>query len=751
MSYASLSNTFTVNQVPVEVDTDAFLNILRRREKFAFRSRVADSSVGISYVGNEAISSEKTLFVADKSSDLTSNRIENITQYLVVPNIMAYDIETTNFLVTDVFTTETSTIQNIPLFFNHIISTINVPRVSDTNYTLNSVKLTNIQIVDRFFNPIKDPEIFIDTDKGIIYNNLLNSFDSVDGTTQTYYVQYSLRVGNQVINYIEILNNTNVYRLATFDDLTNLLTIIPDGRKVYLLEANTGSGYHITLPTTSTYAFKITATSKIQIISPVALDSKKPWLVEISNSTIFGNSYKYYLPEFSLQAWNPVFPTKQRIEEESTVIDKGLIKLDKQNIFEDSIGNLWLTLEINDKNNIGVAAFTNNPILIGTLASNGEVFVQWNSLNRKGIRSIDYKTGFIDLDGIQLKSNYNILTTYYFTESNYEFTLFDFNPINNPDILEQRVIIFLDPDLITGTPKSQTIYYLITDPTGKVIQSNWYNFLNNGETLLNGHPLFYDSIPSYLTYPTAELFVQNYTLRGIGPILILGELYIGENSSPKRSTYFDVRTPGGGIKENKIEELIAKNIEVSSFMDIGFFDGTPYPGNASYFIEVPVEVLEGAGGVFRSNQIKDIVMRHTAAGVYPIVKAYGIDPVIDTIIPAETSIEIGWKSFPEILYNVYYSLSAEGPWNVANTSLLSDNSDGNIFTITGLSNGVVYYFFVVGGRLDSEGIWIPSAGQPIGPNSSPAIGIINPNIKASKTFSPTTNTTSSIGNSFVVV
>lgn len=755
MSFSALSHSFTVNEVTSTTDTNTFLNILRRREKFAYKTRVQPSEVGLSYVGSEAISSNKTLFIADKSSDLVANRIGDKSQFLVVPNIQQYTIETDNFTVTDIFTDPSNTVTKVPLFFNHVISIDNLPRVSVTDKTINgAVKLLSVDVVDRFFNAIQTSEIKIDLDKGIIYNNLTSSYDPSDGSVVMYYVRYSVRSGNQVVSYLEVLNNTNVYTVATFDDLTNLLTIKLDGRKVYLIEENISGGYNITLPTLSTYAFVITTSAKIQIVPPVGLDAKAAWLVEISNATVFNGVYKYYIAEFLNQNWNPLPPFKMVVQELSTVVDKNLVKTNRQNVHEDVDSLEFLSLQINDSNGNGVAAFTTSPHLAGSLAENGEVYYKWSSLTRKGIRSIDYKTGFIDIDGLTLKSNYQVLVDYYFVETNYEFALIDFNPLDNPSILDQRVVIFLDPDLITTLAKSQTLYYLITDRTGKVTQSNWYNFDNNSQTVRsNGHQLYYDSIPAYASMvPAIDLFVNTYSLEGSGQILILGELYVNENSAPSKSTYIDVRQSGGGLRKDKVDSVQMKNDEAQWYWDLGFFDGIPYPGNASYFVEVPTSVLEGAGGTFHTNLVRDIVARHTAAGVYPVIRAYGIDPLIDQVVPGATTLTLKWRSYgPTVSYKVFTSSSETGPWTENNSVPVSDNSAGNTYVITGLANGAQYYFFVVGGRLDSEGTWIPVSGQPIGPDSSSAIGITNPNMMTAKTYAPGTNQVGSQGNTFTVV
>jgi hypothetical protein len=746
-------NTFTVNQVPYQYDTATSENIFRRRELYSFRNRVNYEAIGLSYVSNDSIAANTALFIADKSSDLIANRLNSTSQYSLAINTSTYSVPTSNFLVTDVFTSPTSTIPYTPLFYKHIISLKNVPRNNPpSDYSLVSgTRLVDMQVVDENFKIVQTPEIILDLTNGIIYNNLANSYDSTTGNSTIYYIQYTYRTGNNVTNFIEILNNVHVYTLATFEDLGPDLTILP-GHKVYLADEATSGGYVITLPSVANYAFQISGTTKIQILDPGPLPSTQPWIIKITNGNVFSNGYQYHIAEFLNQSWNPIEPIKAVGNETAIIIASNIIKVSESNIYENADIVLYVDILISDSNDKPLYAFTDNPSLIGSVAANGLVYVVWNPIERKGIRSIDLLNGFIDFDGIKLVDSWKVSVNYFYTETNYAYTLIDFNPLDNPSILLNRVVIFLDPDAVGTLSKTQNLYYLIIDKTGHVIQSNWYKFNNTTQLLLDGNPLFYSEVPSYLTstYPTAEVFLDSYTLEGSGPILVLGELYVGNNSAPFRSQYIDIRQNGGGIREDLVDTLIKINPEISWFWNVGFYDGTAYPGNASYFVEVPANILMGSNGIFYTNQIKDIVARHTAGGVYPVIKAYGIDPVITSIVPGGNFITITWDNYTEALYNIYYGTNQNGPWTLANPSPLLD-IPVNTYTITGLIGDSQYYFFVVGGMLDEHGNWYPISGQPIGPTASPSTGITNPFTYTALTFFPTTSTFGSFGNTFTVI
>ncbi len=750
-----LTHEFTVSEVLEEIDTNCILNINRRREHLLYKKKCLSNFVNIGYVASD-IADDLTVSVSvsDKSDLLAENRVSLNGDYIVIENITNYSIKTDQFLLTDTFSPALGSTTPIPLFYKHIIDTNVIPRTSERDLEIQSnYKLLTVNLLDSSFQPLSIQEISIDYDQGIIYNNLSSSFEISDSSYSVYYVQYSIKVGTDIFTYLDLLDNEDVYKVAEFEDLSETLAILPD-RKVYLIE-DTDNDFYITLPVLGDYAFKEVVLNKLKIIKPLSFDIQDPWFLFVSNSTIYGKAagtiYKYYLAEFANQTWIPAYPYKKIINESSIILSKNLIKLQQSNILDNTDENLVIDLLINDSSGTGIAAFTTDPTQEGILADNDQFYVLWNTVAQAGIRSIDKKLGILDIDGLNLETDYEIISSYFYKENNYQFSSIDINPLNNPSILEQTLILFIDPDS-ASTTKSQTLYYLIVDVSGKVIQSNWYLFDNDSESI-DGDELFYKSIPSYLEDEVSEnahIFLDEYSILGDGSSLVLGEVFVRETLQPNLLISKDSRQRGGGVKQTLIDSAKEKQFETSWFWDLGFWDGTPYPGHATFYVEVPVSIMDGAGGIFTANEIKSVVDRHIATGVYPIIKAYGWDPITTSIIPSANSISIEWRSFPGVLWNIYYSLIENGPWTLATVSPLAD-VETNAYSITGLLPGTIYSVLIVGGYLDEESDWIPLGGQPIGPNSLSAIGIINPNSISTLTFAPRTVTTNGLGHQFSVV
>jgi hypothetical protein len=106
-----------------------------------------------------------------------------------------------------------------------------------------------------------------------------------------------------------------------------------------------------------------------------------------------------------------------------------------------------------------------------------------------------------------------------------------------------------------------------------------------------------------------------------------------------------------------------------------------------------------------------------------------------------------------VKFNVYYSLTPNGPWVLSNPSPLdADDSGHNAYTVTGLKNNTKYYFSIIPGVVQS-GVFYPLNSQPIGPSSNGAVGVgVNRGKTISvKSFAPKAITESSLGQQFEVV
>lgn len=656
----SLSHKFTVGSVSKTFSVDVIENIVKRRERVFYRRFLSPAAANIAYIATEPALSSTSLSIFDRSTSLAANRTSD-QETVLVEEAKTFNINNDKFLVTDVFTADVPSIEQTPLFYRHILDEDLLPRQSDGIDDLTTASGYNVieaKLLDSDFNEISTPELSVDKTFGIVYSNLASEFSTVSDY-DVYYVQFTIDDNGEPKTFINLLDSESVFRVADLDDLDYFMNLKTDGRKAYLIEENP-DGFTVTLPTVTDFAYRPENSSRIRIEPPVQATTEEPWFVSVTNGTFFSNVLgslrKYYIAEFLSQDFDPT-PTIKQVENELSVrLNNYLVKLDNKNVYESSDNSLYVSIQVNDSAGVGIAAFSTDPALEGTEADNGEDYVLWNQTDRVGIRSVDHRSGIVQIDGLVLRSTYKIRSDYYFNETEYEFKLINFNPISNKEILKTRTSLFIDPELAAET-KTQTLFYLKVDRAGKVTESNWELFNNTSGLLTDGNTLYYEAIPDFLVTGVSDfgmanwidpsgvtLFVDAYTVEGDGDFLILGDVTVGEGTSIDKLTVIDARNRGGGVLEDEVDTLLLQQNEIEWYWDLGYWDGIPYPGNASYFVEVPANVLDGAGGVLSQRQVRDVIERHTAAGVYPVAKAYGLDVVISGIDLIPSGVVISWSS-----------------------------------------------------------------------------------------------------------
>ena len=258
----SLLQTVNVSTVSKIVDTDTFINVIKRRETPRYLDSVPEDAVNIAYVGGELVEVARNLSIIDRSASLFPNR-EFEAEYRTLTYTDMFSTPTSNFLVTDVFTVDVKSRTSVPLFYKHVLSLDNVPRTSSTDLTLTSgVTLLSISILDNNFQNVTIFDSVMDYEDGIVYLNLKNDF--VSSTDYTiYYVKYSVRISDTVFTFTDLLDSEPIFTIADFDDLDAYLNIINDGRKVYLLSADIDE-YQIILPSKKTYSYVIEINSRIK-------------------------------------------------------------------------------------------------------------------------------------------------------------------------------------------------------------------------------------------------------------------------------------------------------------------------------------------------------------------------------------------------------------------------------------------------------------------------------------------------------
>lgn len=728
-SNSKLSLSFTVNQkTDYSIAGDLILSVEKRLEFADYKPNVSDSEALISYLNVSQLSVDNNLSIIDHSALLTENRVAEDSDYTIEEDVASVSSYVRDILITDVFVTASNTISNVPLFYRHIIS-------SD-HFDPDSHSLTEFKVLDHNLEQITLSEYSLDDTNGVFYNNLESNFSDYDNSFTAYYLQYTVKESaSSIKTYTVLLDNQPVFREAELSDIevseTGAITYSSTA-KIYELEGPDLTGaYTFYLFNIDTYAYRYPRSTRLKLLKPTAGGSEDAWYIRVADGlftkTFNSTVYKYYIPEILTQSFNPFYPYRYSQNEEVLRLNSNLVKLDYDNVYEDAEQGTYVTLLIYDSAGTLLYAPTNNPSLHNSYVGDSTT-IKYSCLSEGGyygIRSIDNRTGFIDIQGIVLKSSWEIRAFYYYSSSDLMVTDINLNPIYNTDLLDYSFVFFLVPSGISASP-DQTIYYLKINEGGRVVDSNWSGFDSYDSALLDsgGDYLFYKTLPTWFTTKygasAGTNFVDTYTTMegGSGRYFVLGEVQILPNNRLTDVTTIDVRQQGGGLKPSSSHFL---NHGSTVLYDNARWDGTPYPSTGGTYVEIPDSVLSGAGGTFSQRQVRKLVEKHIAYGVYPVVRTYGIDPEIISVTPGDGSVTITWShAEADVYYNIYLGTNRLEEFTLVNSSPQVENAVENSYTINGLINGITYYVYVVGGRYES-GTWRGSVKQIVGDNKKGAV------------------------------
>ena len=665
-------------------DFDIFLNVIKRPELIVYKSRVTDQSANIAYVGSIALSSDVNMNIQDKSGSLAPNRaIENVKIWNAE---QCCSVETSDFHLTDVFSEEINSAPSQPLFFQHKFKNFD----STTEY------ISSVKVYDDLFNETSFVYTKRDDEEGVFYSNIESFYnvipdqkDSPDGIEYTYYyITYTVtnKATLEVKSFQELLNNEPVYREAEFEDYDEETLLLDVSKKVYTISSGT-EGFELTLSGLRKFAIDTKRDVKLKLLRPTSKDYSDPWHIRVSNGKFYYKNtlYKIAEPQFNSQTFNPQLGIKKIEKETPTLIRKNIIKLDNEDILDDSASDLHVFLRIT-RSSGAKYGFTTDP------EDASSEYSHWPSDGDKGIASIDQKTGYIELVNFDLEVTDKIEVDYYHNENYYNYTTLDFNPIRKEEVLYRTVVFYIDP----------------TDPDSSLKHGE---FSLEGEALgppefltasIQGDPIFPQGADSNF----AE-FLKSTTGEN-KPLFLLGSVTVGEASGVRDLVTLDTRIDGGGIKESKVDEVEAQHPEYISFFNSGSWDGIPFPGNLNYLVKIPIKgVVEGYEGKVAVKQIKEIIGRHTALGVYPLVRAYGPEIKFDSDNAFEISrvdathinVKINWKAVGNTTYNIFYKKTTDQSWT-AGPSVTPNPVDNTVISMTGTVASLLgnsnYHFTVLG-------------------------------------------------------
>jgi hypothetical protein len=246
----------------------------------------------------------------------------------------------------------------------------------------------------------------------------------------------------------------------------------------------------------------------------------------------------------------------------------------------------------------------------------GQIFMDYTFTKTTPLTVDDYddKRGIIRLKE-DISFNDNIFVTYYYEDDYYEyrgykdgsrFVKLDLNPTRG-----HVSTIMTNKD---GVTEYRDV------PSYELVGSRVYFYLLPYMKIKDGEPGETNNVTLKHTFDKDELVLEQITNPDI---IVLGSIKITNENTVHDIQVMDTRKRGGGLKSSITEKTIQETDPLSmNVWDIVDFDGLQYHSNGITTIKIPDTVLERNGGFFTEEEVEEIVQKHLALGIVPIVKYY---------------------------------------------------------------------------------------------------------------------------------
>ena len=701
-----------------------------------FNQSLPDDAIQLGYVSVGVLEADQNIAIIDRSTAAPENYLATAIDEETFSDINFLSFYR-DILITDVYTDEIPTQPIRPLFYKHTLP---------ANTDINSVYILDGQLnrLSPYSYKVEQVMVYDETtgqatsvvDYVVVYNDFHNFYNEDTGVLKHYYVQYVDSTTSTPEAKVVLLNNENIYREATFQDIWSQTLRLKPWVKAYLVNVST-IYYQFTMPQRDvSYRVRYQEKTRLNVAGPVIDDKEYPWFLRITNGafnhTHNNEVYRYQVAEFSTQQFNPLQPYKFVVNELGELVAPGIVYFEHKPL---AFADLSAQVIIKSKNDSSVLyALTTNTTKHGnSYFENGiDTGVKWDSTK---ILSYDAISGLVHID-LSLKDYYRIYGSFYYKEEYYELSMLNLNPLFNQDAMSSFYVVYLVPAAAANGNQSQeaSIHYLRVTKDGTIRECS-QNGSDGNTNLDQAFPTGVIGMSYGRPGIDADTFLNEYSLEAsLGEngqdkrYLILAEVSVIRQSSIEDITYLDTRIRGGGIKDDYEQAAKEKNPEVAWYGDIGLGGGVPYPGRSVVIARLPHCLLSTYGGRFTENQIREIVKRHMAFGHYPVIKFYGIKPRISiTDFPEVDSVKVSWPSeISTCTFNVYYSVVGDR-YTKHNDTALTDSGIGNEYTIDGLTSGLKYNIYIEsmcsvecgqGGGSPGDGDYGPD-----GPNSSDVITV----------------------------
>lgn len=324
------------------------------------------------------------------------------------------------------------------------------------------------------------------------------------------------------------------------------------------------------------------------------------WGLPIQNGSFYIRDHEnkkniqFRVPEFTTQPFYPAYPYIYVESEVAQFVDNNII----------SVSNTPLYVEGSPPTNIVVT--------INSVAIPSEEIIDW-----------DINKGQIYLDK-HIEFNDIITVSYVFVQQYYEYKGYDYkeNP-EDPEVFYHLDLnplpghVYTDMDSLEDKPSSELMdkaIYIYIVPSHIVYTDGSDEPVINDKSAIR-HIIVNKDATEDNAMDAIEAMGHAGDL--MDNVLILAKVLVAPKYTVDEATIIDTRQRGGGVASYVSREILERFGEEATYLwDIGSWDGHPYPSNGVIFVDLPESIRDEFG----EEKVRDLVSKHIAYGVYPIIR-----------------------------------------------------------------------------------------------------------------------------------
>jgi hypothetical protein len=745
MAISKIGIKFSIDKIPVNKNFDMVINAREEFNYLRYGSNFSGVNAGVSFLSSDPINVRDNLVIDDLTHLVSENSPRKFFEETFFTQF--FEVEDAAIDITDIFK-ETSDGQTVPMYLAHDLSDIgDISSVSVLDGDFNEVS-DDLYI---FYDESQTLGVIrktVYTNLRPSYSPETNSYEifyvrvvRTDGSRDT-------RVLNPESIYSEVgfqsQSTDRNYRVEQTDDGAEIIIVFnsqafsptpASGTQRFSVRSAGSDRIYvlppIDLPSSSRWYTRIN-NADFQVIRG-------------------GDRLRYHIPEYFAQFFTPVPPYKIASEQRAVTLSPRIIYTQPAPIANLGVDGFYVYIALKDQNNRIVRALTNDPGASVYRTPDGTITeVEYE---KDIIESISSSTGFIRLSSSFDESLIPFITYRYIEEfftyrdvivnpalnpdilgkkvlfyivpqrvgqasvgrsvhhlvsdetgniiessQDEDFVTFrseatsgDTTFLQDNTLKDEDVYSGFELQVLTGLNAGRRMQILSYDTINKRLNVDGFTFAiaSGDQYRINRR------INDYINTDTVSSIAYSYggwTEKYINApywYVSLADLYPVQSASPRSVEIFDIRTRGGGLRVDLVEDALELQNEVQWYWDIGSWDGQAFPGMGALIVEVPRSVLQEVGGPFTRQQVREFVMTHAAEGTYPAIKYYDNATQITHAEAGNSQVRLEWLNSGASSYQVYFGRTPTA------MSLFRTYTGAEFEgVIDGLENNATYYFRV---------------------------------------------------------